>query len=243
MQDRMAWINLLLFFNDPEKSGLKNSTLVFSVLICFLTVVPNLFWVTLKAPFCVHLFVCVLLPLCCSIPLILYPWLLQFLITILIQTGLIKGRITGLWGHACVSSLSSWSSLSLAPLLRCQTSWRLVNRACPKLTHLEVFLLSPGAASSPLFQHLHQVSACKFKDLESERQLVVTEVFIENMFRLVTVFPAKMCQRVTAEAEQGAREGLYVWSCVQEVWWATKPTAMGCQTPPKPKSFPTGSTY
>lgn len=105
----------------------------------------------------------------------------------------------------------------MAPLLRCQTFWRLVSTACPKLTHLEVLLLCPGAISSPLFQHLHQVSACKFKDLKSERQLAVIEVFIEKMFPLVTDVPAKMCKCVTAEAEGAAREGLCVCSCVQEV--------------------------
>lgn len=68
----MAWINLLLFFNDPEKSSLKNSTLVFSVLICFLTLVPNYSESHWNPTFCVHLCMCMLLPLLFSASYFIY---------------------------------------------------------------------------------------------------------------------------------------------------------------------------
>lgn len=122
--------------------------------------------------------------------------------------------------------LEDCRSLSLAPLPRCQTFWRLVNRACPKLTHWELLLLCPCAISSPLFQHLHWASACKFKDLKSERQLAVTEVFIEKMFHLVTVLAAEMDKSVTAEARWDPGRDC-VCAVVFRRCWATKPTAMG----------------
>lgn len=49
-------------------------------------------WAKLKAPtFCVHLGMCMLLCLCCSVHLILYTWLLQFLLTAFIQSWTHQG--------------------------------------------------------------------------------------------------------------------------------------------------------
>lgn len=50
-----------------------------------------------------------------------------------------------------------------------------------------------------------------------------------------------MCKHVTAEAEQGPREGICVWSCVQEVMGHQNYChGMPDSFSPKSKSFPTG---